>query len=139
MRKMGVLTQLEDEFKNEEVEKFLHFFRVLCDNFEPLIIKISESKERYKEGLRELDALSHNLSWAAKRLNLTQIVDFCTFCEDLLAEAAKFEGPASDEFVEWLLLLSEQFERYCQNYEKDELSLTFFNPNLAIIPSILSK
>lgn len=46
---------------------------------------------------------------------------------------------ASDEFVEWLLLLSEQFERYCQNFEKDELSLTFFNPNLAIIPSVLSK
>ncbi len=136
---MGILTNLEQNFRDEEVEQFLHFFRVLCDNFEPAIIKISKSKELYKDGLRELDTLSHNLQWAAKRLELTQIVDFCTFCEDLLAQAGKFEGPASDEFVEWLLLLSEQFERYCQNYEKDELSLTFFNPNLALIPSILSK
>ena len=88
---MGVLTQLENDFKGDDVEKFLHFFRILCDNFEPLIIKISESKERYKEGLRELETLAHNLSWASKRLELTQIVDFCTFCEDLLAQAMKFE------------------------------------------------
>ena len=68
---MGILTNLEQNFRDEEVEQFLHFFRVLCDNFEPAIIKISKSKELYKEGLRELDTLSHNLQWAAKRLELT--------------------------------------------------------------------
>lgn len=136
---MGLLTQLELDFNNDDVEKFLHYFRILCDNFERLIIKISADKERYKEGIKELETLAHNLSWAAKRLNLSEIVNFCHLCEELMAQAAKFEGPASDEFVEWLLLMSEQFEKYCQNYEKDELVLAYFNPLLVKMPNSLSK
>ncbi|TQR54223.1 histidine phosphotransferase [Campylobacter troglodytis] len=136
---MGLLKTLELEFQHDEVEKFLHFFRILCDNFEPLIIKISQDKERYKEGLREIDTLAHNLAWAARRLELNEIVNFCEFCEELVAQAMKFEGPASDEFVEWLFLMDEQFHRYCQNYEKDELVLAYFNPLLVKMPNTLSK
>lgn len=136
---MGLLTQLELDFSNDDVEKFLHYFRILCDNFEPLIIKIGTDKERYKEGVKELETLAHNLSWAAKRLELNEIVNFCELCEELMAQAAKFEGPASDEFTEWLLLMSEQFEKYCQNYEKDEVVLAYFNPLLVKMPNVLSK
>lgn len=136
---MGLLTQLELDFRGDDVEKFLHYFRILCDNFERLIIKIGTDKERYKEGIKELETLAHNLSWAAKRLKLDEIVNFCELCEELMAQAAKFEGPASDEFTDWLLLMSEQFERYCQNFEKDELVLAYFNPLLVKMPNSLSK
>lgn len=136
---MGLLTQLELDFTGDDVEKFLHYFRILCDNFEPSIIKIGTDSQRYKEGIKELETLAHNLSWAAKRLELTQIVNFCELCEELMSQAANFEGPASDEFIEWLLLMSEQFEKYCENFEKDDLVLAYFNPLLVKMPSKLSK
>lgn len=136
---MGLLTQLELDFHSDDVEKFLHYFRILCDNFEPSIIKLGADKDRYKEGIKELETLAHNLSWAAKRVKLDEIVNFCGLCEELMSQAAKFEGPASDEFIEWLLLMSEQFEKYCENFEKDALALAYFNPLLVKIPSKLSK
>lgn len=136
---MGLLADLEDKFRLDEVERFLHFFRVLADNFEPSVVKLSADETRYKEGLSELGALTHNLAWAAKPLKLGEIVNFCELCEKMLDEAAKLKGPASDEFVEWLLLVSEQFARYCESFEQDNLALAAFNPALAAIPQSLSK
>nr|MCR2068804.1 histidine phosphotransferase [Campylobacter lari subsp. concheus] len=38
---MGILEQLELDYELEEIERFLYFFRSLCDVLEPLIVKLS--------------------------------------------------------------------------------------------------
>lgn len=132
---MGLLSSLEQDFRGDDVECFLHFFRLCVDKFEPLIIKATQSKVRYKEALSEMSSLVHNVSWAAQRLELTEMLNFCAFCEGAFSEAAKFEGVASDEFAEWLFLVHSQLTKYCQNYENDDIALTLLNPELGKLPS----
>lgn len=69
----------------------------MCDRFEPLIIKLGSDSVRYKEAIKELETLAHNTAWAARRLNLEEVTDFCVFCEEMMAQANRFNRPASDE------------------------------------------
>ncbi|AJC85189.1 hypothetical protein [Campylobacter peloridis] len=136
---MGILEQLELDYELEEIERFLYFFRSLCDILEPLIVKLSSDSLKYKEALKDLEQNIHNVVWAAKRLNLDEIVNFCTFCEEIMQEAVKFDGPASDEFVDWMFLVGEQLDRYCSDYEKNASFLSVFNPQIANVPDKISK
>ncbi|MCR6570914.1 histidine phosphotransferase [Campylobacter insulaenigrae] len=136
---MGILEQLERDYELEEIERFLYFFRSLCDILEPLIVKLSSSSEKYKEALRDLEQNIHNVVWAAKRLNLEELVNFGTFCEEITKQALKFEGPASEEFTDWMLLISDQFEKYCCSYENDDAVLAIFNPLIANVPDKISQ
>lgn len=136
---MGILEQLEIDYELEEIERFLYFFRSLCDVLEPLIVKLSSDSLKYKEALRDLEQNIHNVVWAAKRLNLKELLSFCEFCEEVVKEASKFSGPASDEFVDWMFLIAEQLEKYCEDYEKNATFLSIFNPLIANVPSNISK
>ncbi|AJC93051.1 hypothetical protein CSUB8523_1558 [Campylobacter subantarcticus LMG 24377] len=136
---MGILEQLELDYELEEIERFLYFFRSLCDVLEPLIVKLSSDSLKYKEALKDLGQNIHNVVWAAKRLNLDEIANFCTFCEEIMQEAAKFDGPASDEFVDWMFLVGEQLDRYCSDYEKNTSFLSMFNPQIANVPDKISQ
>lgn len=136
---MGILTKLELEYEGDMVEKFLHFFRKLCDEFEPLAVKLGSDKIKYKEAIKELDTLAHNTAWAARELGLDEVADFCVFCEEMMAQANRFEGPASEEFMEWMFLVGEQFEKYCRSYEEDAAVLAVFNPLIVNVPNLISK
>lgn len=136
---MGILTKLELEYDVDEVEKFLEFFRKMCDGFEPLIIKLGNDKMKYKEAINELETLAHNTAWAARRLSLDEVTDLCVFCEEMMAQAKRFEGPASEEFMDWMLLLGDQFEKYCRSYENDASVLAIFNPLIVNVPNVISK
>ena len=136
---MGILSKLELNYETEDIEKFLQFFRTMCDKFEPLIIKLGSDSTKYKEALKELETLAHNTAWAARRLNLEEVTDFCVFCEEMMDQATRFNGPASDEFMDWLLLVSEQFEKYYHSYEYDASNLAIFNPLIVNVPNIISK
>ena len=98
-----------------------------------------EAKMWYKEAIKELETLAHNTAWAARRLNLDEVTDFCVFCEEMMAQANRFDGPASDEFTDWMLLMSDQFEKYCRSYENDDSVLAVFNPLIVNVPNIISK
>lgn len=135
---MGILEKLELDYEIDDIEKFLQFFRIMCDKFEPLIIQLS-IKEKYKEAILEIERLAHNTAWAARRLGLNEVTDFCVFCEEMMAQAIRFEGPASDEFTDWMLLLSDQFDKYCRSYENDDDVLAVFNPLIVNVPNIISK
>lgn len=111
----------------------------MCDRFEPLIIQLGSDSVRYKEAIKELETLAHNTAWAARRLNLEEVTDFCVFCEEMMAQANRFNGPASDEFTDWMLLMSDQFEKYCRSYENDDSVLAVFNPLIVNVPNIISK
>ncbi|EOI9925574.1 histidine phosphotransferase, partial [Campylobacter coli] len=49
---MGILTKLELDYEIDDIEKFLQFFRTMCDRFEPLIIKLGSDSVRYKEAIK---------------------------------------------------------------------------------------
>lgn len=119
---MGILTQLEVDFDIEIVEDFISHYAIMCENMEPLIIGLNK-KERYHENIGELFRIFHNMKSAAGFLKLEPIIKLAVLCEDVVEEARLLEGPASEPFIDWLLLVSDQFERYRHDVEHSFLAL----------------
>lgn len=130
---MGLFTQLEIDFDLEIVEDFISHYGIMCENMEPLIIALSKPGY-YEDNIGELFRIFHNMKSAAGFLKLKPIIKLATLCEDVVEEARILKGPATDEFIDWLLLVSDQFERYRSNIEEDEEYFGMLEPLIIKIP-----
>ena len=135
---MGIYKQLEIDFDLDIVEDFVNHFAVMCENLEPLVIDLSKA-ERYEENIGELFRIFHNLKSAGGFLKLDPIVKLSTLSEDVAEEARVIEGPASEEFIDWLLLISDQFEAYRQDVEQDAEYFRMLNPLIIKVPVQLER
>ena len=135
---MGIYTQLEIDFDLDIVEDFVNHFAVMCENLEPLIIDLSKA-EKYEENIGELFRIFHNLKSAGGFLKLDPIVKLSTLSEDVAEEARVIKGPASEEFIDWLLLISDQFEAYRQDVEQDADYFRMLNPLIIKVPLQLER
>lgn len=130
---MGLFRQLEIDFDLEIVEDFVSHYAIMCETMEPLIIGLGK-KENYESNIGELFRIFHNLKSAAGFLSLDPLMRLSVLCEDVAEEARMLEGPATDEFIDWLLLVSDQFERYRLDIEEDHEHFTVLNPLIIKIP-----
>ena len=135
---MGLFSQLEVDFDLEIVEDFISHYAIMCETMEPLIIGL-EKKEQYESNVGELFRIFHNMKSAAGFLKLEPIIKLATLCEDVAEEARILEGPATDEFIDWLLMISDQFDRYRINIEEDDEYFGMLEPLIIKIPIHLQK
>ena len=135
---MGLFTQLETDFDLEIVEDFISHYGIMCDTMEPPIIGLG-NKEYYEDNIGELFRIFHNLKSAAGFLKLEPIIKLATLCEDVAEEARILEGPATDEFIDWLLLVSDQFAKYKDDIEEDAEYFSVLNPLIIKVPIKLQK
>ncbi len=135
---MGLYTQLEIDFDLDIVEDFINHYSIMCENMEPLIINLNK-QENFEENIRELFRIFHNLKSAGGFLKLDPIVKLATLSEDVCEEARVLEGPASEEFIDWLLLISDQFEVYRKDIENDAEFFSMLNPLIIKVPLDLEK
>ncbi len=135
---MGILAQLEVDFDIEIVEDFVSHFAIMCENMEPLIIGLNKP-ERYHDNIGDLFRIFHNMKSAAGFLKLDPIIKLAVLCEDVAEEARLLNGPASEVFIDWLLLVSDQFEKYRKDVENDASFFTVLNPLIIKIPHTLEK
>ncbi len=135
---MGIYSDLEVDFDLDIVEDFLNHYAIMCENLEPLIINLNKS-EYYESNIGELFRIFHNLKSAGGFLKLEPIVKLSSLAEDVIEEARSMQGPASEEFIDWLLLISDQFEKYRQNLEDDAEYFTVLNPLIIKVPFKLER
>ena len=135
---MGILAQLEVDFDIEIVEDFVSHFAIMFENMEPLIIGLNKP-ERYHDNIGDLFRIFHNMKSAAGFLKLDPIIKLAVLCEDVAEEARLLNGPASEVFIDWLLLVSDQFEKYRKDVENDASFFTVLNPLIIKIPHTLEK
>ena len=135
---MGLFSQLEVDFDLEIVEDFVSHYGIMCETMEPLIIGL-EKKELYMNNIAELFRIFHNLKSAAGFLKLEPIIKLATLCEDVAEEARILDGPATDEFIDWLLLISDQFDKYRVNIEEDDEYFGMLEPLIIKVPIHLQK
>ena len=135
---MGILAQLEVDFDMEIVEDFVSHFAIMCENMEPLIIGMSKA-DRYSENIGDLFRIFHNMKSAAGFLKLDPIIKLAVLAEDIAEEARVLKGPASEAFIDWLLLVSDQFEKYRKDVEDDAAFFTVLNPLIIKVPHQLEK
>lgn len=137
-KNMGILAQLEVDFDIEIVEDFISHYAIMCENMEPLVIGLNKI-ERYEDNIGELFRIFHNMKSAAGFLKLEPIIKLATLCEDVVEEARILKGPASEEFIDWLLLVGDQFEKYRKDVEQDAEYFTVLNPLIIKVPFVLEK
>ena len=135
---MGLYTQLEIDFDLDIVEDFINHYSIMCESMEPLIINLNR-KEEYENNIRELFRIFHNLKSAGGFLKLDPVVKLATLSEDVCEEARILEGPASEEFIDWLLLISDQFETYRKDIENDADFFSMLNPLIIKVPLNLER
>ena len=135
---MGLFLQLEVDFDLEIVEDFISHYAIMCETMEPLIIGL-EKKEQYESNIGELFRIFHNMKSAGGFLKLEPIIKLATLCEDIAEEARILEGPATDEFIDWLLLISDQFDKYRTNIEEDDEYFGMLEPLIIKVPIHLQK
>jgi len=135
---MGLFLQLEVDFDLEIVEDFISHYAIMCETMEPLIIGL-EKKEQYENNVGELFRIFHNMKSAAGFLKLEPIIKLATLCEDVAEEARILEGPATEEFVDWLLMISDQFDKYRINIEEDDEYFGMLEPLIIKVPIHLQK
>lgn len=137
-KNLGLLGQLELEFDFDIVDDFMTHFNIFCDSLEPVIIAL-EDEVKYSEKINELFRMFHNMKSASGFLKINQFVNICKIVEDVLDEARAMSGPASDELIDWLLLITDQFIIYKIDFNENNSYLSVLNPKIIKIPERLNK
>jgi len=135
---MGLYTQLEIDFDLDIVEDFINHYSIMCENLEPLIINLNK-EDFFEPNTSELFRIFHNLKSAGGFLKLDPIIKLATLSEDVCEEARVLTGPASDDFIDWLLLISDQFNAYRLDIENDAEYFGMLNPLIIKVPLNLEK
>ncbi|MCK9546759.1 MAG: Hpt domain-containing protein [Sulfurospirillaceae bacterium] len=135
---MGIFSHLEVDFDLELVEDFIIHYNIMCESMEPLIIGLSKEDE-YHDNIGELFRIFHNIKSAAGFVKLSPIVKLASLSEDIVEEARGLNGPASEEFIDWLLLISDQFEKYRVDIEEDREYFSMLNPLIIKVPVELER
>lgn len=134
---MGARTSLEENFDFEIIDEFLEHFSMMVDIMEPLIIHL-EKAERYESNINELFRIFHNLKSASSFLKLEPIIRLSTFVENALETLRVQKGPANEEVISWLLLISDMFEKWYDDLKLDN-ELTKIEFSLLKLPDLEEK
>ena len=130
---MGILKQLEADFEWDIVDEFLGHFSLMCGEMETLVMEL-EKPEFYTRGVQELFRIFHNIKSATSYLHLPVMPKIAELVESLLEEARRESGPATPEFVAWMLCVNDQFEKWRIDLEGDATQLRQIDPKLMRLP-----
>lgn len=135
---MGIFAQMEIDFDLEIVEDFISHYGIMCESMEPLIIGLSRSDE-FEMNIGELFRIFHNIKSAAGFVKLDPVIKLATLCEEVVEEARLLRGPASEAFIDWLLLVSDQFSKYRYDVENDADHFSMLEPLIIKVPIDLER
>lgn len=134
----GILEQLELENELYVVDNFMANLNKMCDNLEPLIISLS-NQNTYFCNINEIYNIFYQINIESKNLNIIQFVNICNIVENVLNDAIDLIGPASDELIDWLLLVLDQFSLYNNDFLNNKTYLSSLNPKIIKIPERLNR
>jgi two-component system chemotaxis sensor kinase CheA len=130
---MGIFTDLEVEFDVEIVEEFFSHYSFMIEALERLIIGL-ENEELYTNNINEIFRIFHNIKSSSAYLKIKSMNKVVTLGEEVLEECRNLEGVASEELINWLLLLSDQLTLYKKDLEEDHGELSQINHNIIKVP-----
>ncbi len=135
---MGVRKYLEERFDYDIVDEFMDHYEFTCEMLEPIILSLEKS-EMYERDINELFRVAHNLKSASGFLKLSLLNKLAAFMENTLEKARREEGPASEEFIDWLLIISDQLNSWLINLKNDDKDFVPFNKKIFYTPEHLEE
>lgn len=133
---MGVASKLFVEYDYDIAEDFIIHYSIMSYQMENLVISLSKP-EKYQNSVNELFRIMHNIKSASQFLKIRPIAKLSVLGEEILEEARSLEGPASEEFIDWLLFVSDQFVKYKHDLEADEDDFSELDRSIINIPTEL--
>ena len=130
---MGIFTKLEQEYDLEIVEEFFSHYSFMIEALESLIIGL-EKEDLYTNNINEIFRIFHNIKSSSAYLKIASINKIVILGEEVLQECRNLEGNASDELINWLLLLSDQLQLYKKDLELDLDEMSPTNHNIIKVP-----
>ncbi len=109
----------------------------MTETLEPTIISLAH-QENYSVGINSLFRVAHNIKSATGFLKIQTMNTFFMKVEDVLERARALEGAASESFIDWLLLVSDQMNLWLKNFNNDE-ELAPVNEKIETPPKELIK
>ena len=134
---MGLLKQLAADYDLDINEDYLTHFGVMNGLLDKLIVNLGRNDE-FDASSYELNRIFHNIKTASQYLELTPVVKLTTLAEDITAKLKSKRGTgvtASNELIDWLLLVADQMQGYLDDIENDEIYLRILNPKIIAIPN----
>lgn len=134
---MGVLDALQKDFDYDIVDEFAGHYSLMCDEMESLMLDL-EKPELYAERVDELFRIFHNIKSATGFLQLPRIAKTSELVESVLEEARVSVGPATSDFVNWLLGVYDQFMLWRTELEGNAIEFSPIDKKLLHIPQKLT-
>ena len=131
---MGVRTRLEEEFDYDIVDEFLDHFDIMTEGMEFIIIALENGNGEI-EKINELFRIFHNIKSATGFLKIDQINHLAEISEDLMESIRNNPNTLSEEVIDWLLLVNDQFRTWYEQLEDDE-EFEDINPKILNVPEI---
>lgn len=130
---MSIRNTIEERYDYDIIEDFLnqntHVFNVL----EKMVLDLRQ-EESFTPIIGELFRAFHNLKSAAGYLDVFVIVNLAKFTEDILEGARNLKGRATDEFIDWMLLVLDQVRLWLDDIERNRPDFSPINKEILLIP-----
>lgn len=130
---MGIKSDLESAYDFDVVDDFIDYLFVFEGSSELTIMNLSK-QESFKHAIDEVFRMFHNLKSASSFLHIEPLTKLLTLGEDILDVARECEGPASEEFVSWVLALRDQIVSWQKEILEDRETLSLPNKKVIKIP-----
>ncbi len=131
---MGIRSRLEREFDYDIVDEFLDHFDVMTEVMEPTIISL-ENVEVREEKINELFRIFHNIKSATAFLKLDRIHLLSELAEETMERVRERPELVSEELIDWLLLVSDQFRSWYSEISSDG-ELEDIDPKILLVPNL---
>ncbi|SFP68931.1 Hpt domain-containing protein [Hydrogenimonas thermophila] len=131
---MGIRARLEEEYDYDIVDEFLDHLDIMTEAMEPTIIALENEASRI-EMINELFRIFHNIKSASGFLKIDRIHLLSELAEDLMESVRQNPNSLSEEIIDWLLLVNDQFRAWYTQLENDD-ELKDINPKILNVPEI---
>ena len=132
---MGIRKQLEAEFDYDIVDEFLDHLDIMTEAMEPAIIAL-ENKESRSERINELFRIFHNIKSASGFLKIERTHLLSELAEELMDSVRQNQDSISESFINWLLLINDQFQIWYRQLENDDEEFKDTNTKILNVPEI---
>jgi len=113
---MGIRSDLDANFDFEIVDEFLDHYTMMIESMELIILNLSNEEMRVRS-VNELFRIFHNIKSASGYLELVTMNKLASFVEDELEELRAINKPISQETIDWLLLISDMFAKWLDDFK----------------------
>ncbi len=131
---MGIRNQLERQFDYDIVDEFLDHFDVMTEVMEPTIISL-EKREQREDKINELFRIFHNIKSASSFLKIDRLHLLSELAEETMERLREDPSLVSDELIDWLLLVSDQFRAWYTEISSDG-ELEDIDPKILLVPKV---